>query len=125
MTSPDQLSLYYQPRIDLQTGQCKGAEALLWWHNPQLGAISPAEFAPLAEQTALITLLTHWVMNHAMMQNRNFLDARHLMRVSINASTINLSEDGFDDVLYKNCSFEEGLRSWGCNTSQPSAELLE
>tara|TARA_R110002020_G_scaffold134252_40_gene299759 strand:+ start:2031 stop:3389 length:1359 start_codon:yes stop_codon:yes gene_type:complete len=104
MASSDQLSLHYQPRIDLQTGRCGGAEALLRWNHPLLGAISPAEFVPLAEQTALITPLTHWVMDHAMGQNRRFLDAGHPMRVSINASPVNLSEEGFDDALLRSCS---------------------
>lgn len=45
-----QLSLAYQPRIDLHTGQCVGTEALLRWSHPLLGNVSPAEFIPLAER---------------------------------------------------------------------------
>ncbi|UJW83910.1 GGDEF domain-containing phosphodiesterase [Devosia sp. SL43] len=103
LASPDQLRLHYQPRIDLQTGRCHGAEALLRWTHPDLGSISPAEFIPLVEQTALIGPLTDWVMSSAMTQNRKFLDAGHTMRVSINASPVNLSEAGFDDVLLHRC----------------------
>lgn len=99
LAAPDQLVLHYQPRIALQSGQCHAVEALLRWNHPELGAISPAEFVPLAEQTALITPLTDWVMSTALQQNRLFRDAGHDLRVSINASPVNLSEAGFDDVL--------------------------
>lgn len=99
----DQLSLHYQPRIQLSSGRCHGAEALVRWTHPELGFISPAEFVPLAEQTALIGPLTDWVMNTALAQNRSFLDAGHDLRVSINASPVNLSEAGFDDVLLHRC----------------------
>ncbi|WP_240230740.1 putative bifunctional diguanylate cyclase/phosphodiesterase [Devosia lacusdianchii] len=103
MAAPDQLMLHYQPRIELQTGRCHGAEALLRWNHPELGPIPPAEFIPLAEQTALIGPLTDWVMLRAMAQNRRFLDAGHDLRMSINASPVNLSEAGFDDVLLYRC----------------------
>lgn len=99
LAAPDQLSLHYQPRIDLLTGRCHGAEALLRWTHPELGAIAPAEFITLAEQTALITPLTDWVMETAMRQNRQFHDAGHKLRISINASPVNLTEAGFDDLL--------------------------
>lgn len=104
IASANELALHYQPRIDLQTGRCHGAEALLRWTHPELGPISPAEFIPLAEQTALITPLTDWVMHNAMQQNRQFLDAGHPLRVSINASPVNLSEEGFDDTLLQRCT---------------------
>jgi EAL domain-containing protein (putative c-di-GMP-specific phosphodiesterase class I) len=62
LASPQQLRLQFQPRIDLATGKCHSAEALLRWQHPVLGAISPAEFIPLAEKTALITDISLWVM---------------------------------------------------------------
>ncbi len=103
MKSADQLQLHYQPRIDLQTGTCHGAEALIRWTHPELGFISPGEFIPLVEQTALIGPLTEWVMLRAMTENRKLLDIGHNMRVSINASPVNLSESGFDDMLLQQC----------------------
>lgn len=103
LTSERQLSLHYQPRIQLSSGKCQGAEALLRWNHPELGPISPGEFIPLAEQTALISPLTDWVINTALTQNRAFLDAGYDLRVSINASPVNLSEIGFDDSLLHRC----------------------
>ncbi len=103
IASTGQLTLHFQPRIQLRDGACKGAEALLRWTHPELGVISPAEFIPLVEQTALIVPLTDWVIDQALTSNRGFLDAGHDLRVSINASPINLSEEGFDDTLLANC----------------------
>lgn len=103
LATPGQLSLHYQPRIQLSSGRCNGAEALLRWNHPELGAISPAEFVPLAEQTALISPLTDWVIDTALRQNRAFLNDGHNLRVSINASPVNLSETGFDDSLLHRC----------------------
>lgn len=99
----NQLQLHYQPRIDLRTGECHGAEALIRWTHPQLGDISPGEFIPLVEQTALIGPLTEWVTLRAMAENRRLLEAGHDLRVSINASPVNLSDRGFDDMLLHQC----------------------
>jgi len=103
LLSPNQLSLVFQPRVDLQSGICLGAEALLRWKHPELGAIPPAEFIPLAEQTSLIHPLTDWVLQHALGATRDLLDRGHDLAVSINASPLNLSEPGFDDKLLWLC----------------------
>ncbi|MBA1200715.1 GGDEF and EAL domain-containing protein [Pseudomonas capeferrum] len=62
LASTDQLHLVYQPKVDLQSGECRSVEALLRWDHPQLGPVSPAEFIPLAEKTALITDISFWVL---------------------------------------------------------------
>lgn len=98
-----QLSLHYQPRLDLRSGICIGAEALLRWQHPQLGAISPAEFIPLAEQTALIGPLTDWVLDHALDKAAALDRAGRPLRISINASPINLSEPDFAAKLLGLC----------------------
>jgi EAL domain-containing protein (putative c-di-GMP-specific phosphodiesterase class I) len=103
LSEPSQLSLHFQPRVDLATGRCHGAEALIRWRHPELGAISPAEFVPLAEQTSLIHPLTDWVIDHAMDAARSLRDRGHVVRMSINASPLNLSEPGFDDKLFWAC----------------------
>lgn len=61
----NELSLLFQPKIDLRTGRIIGAEALLRWHNPDLGNISPCVFIPLAESYGLINDFGTWVLNQA------------------------------------------------------------
>lgn len=90
-----ELFLHYQPRVDLSSGQCGGAEALLRWHHPDLGPISPGEFIPLIDQTVMIHALTDWVLEAS-------LDQLALMRqcfpdfvMSVNVSAHNLREEDF------------------------------
>lgn len=98
-----QLSLAYQPRIALGTGRIVGCEALLRWTHPLLGPISPADFIPLAEATALIGPLTDFVMTRACRQasawRRDGLD----VPISINVSPSILHDGEFlertDDIL--------------------------
>lgn len=61
----DALALHYQPIVDGATGQVVAVEALLRWHDPELGPISPVRFLPLAEETGLIIPLTDWVLKVA------------------------------------------------------------
>lgn len=62
----DQLEVYYQPIIDSATGQVHGAEALLRWHHPTRGLISPVEFIDIAEQSGLINPIGDWVLREAL-----------------------------------------------------------
>lgn len=63
-----EFKVLYQPQFDIQTNRIVGVEALLRWHNPALGAVSPAEFIPVAEQTALIIELGQFVIRDALQQ---------------------------------------------------------
>jgi diguanylate cyclase (GGDEF)-like protein len=61
----NELEVYYQPIVDLKTKKVTCCEALLRWHHPELGMVSPAEFIPLAESTGLISPISHWVLYQA------------------------------------------------------------
>lgn len=86
--SPDQLYLMFQPRVNAASGQCTGVEALLRWNHPLLGEISPAEFIPLAEKTALMRPLTLCVLEKVIRQAANWkerdLDFTIAMNITIN-----------------------------------------
>jgi EAL domain-containing protein (putative c-di-GMP-specific phosphodiesterase class I) len=84
--------LLYQPKHDLANGACLSAEALLRWHHAELGPISPAEFIPLVEKTALIGPLSHWVMRTAIQQIGAWHAAGHAIKVAINLSAYNFEE---------------------------------
>ncbi|HEY9856063.1 MAG TPA: EAL domain-containing protein [Stenomitos sp.] len=83
----DELMLYYQPQLDLKTGQVTGAEALIRWRHPDLGLVSPAKFIPLAEDTGLIIPITEWVLKTACAQTQAWhMDGFEDMRISVNLS---------------------------------------
>jgi EAL domain-containing protein (putative c-di-GMP-specific phosphodiesterase class I)/GGDEF domain-containing protein len=92
---PGQLRLMYQPRIDLATGRCRGGEALLRWRHPTLGEISPAEFIPIIERTAMVGPTTAWVLNAAIAQIGAWHAAGLDLRLSVNISAANLKEADF------------------------------
>ena len=106
LAGSDQLSLAYQPRIDLRSGACLSAEALLRWNHPVLGNVPPGEFIPLAEQTGMVRFVTDWVLERAVRDLALWSEAGFEHGVSINVSAINLAEDQFagrlHDLLIRN-----------------------
>lgn len=70
-----QLCLMYQPQVDDETGRIVGLEALVRWHHPKRGLVSPGEFIPVAEQSGLIGALGHWILREACRQTKSWLDA--------------------------------------------------
>ena len=97
-----QLSIHYQPKIDLSCGQVIGTEALLRWMHPERGNIPPNDFIPLAENTGLIQGLTRYVLEMVCAQmaewDRLGTEFAHLP-VAVNLSARNLLEPNFDEFL--------------------------
>jgi len=87
-----QLELYYQPKVHAPSGEITGAEALLRWHHPQRGMVSPAVFIPIAERHGLIGVLGQWVIDEACRQARVWRDEGVRMRVAINLSVHQLRQ---------------------------------
>jgi diguanylate cyclase (GGDEF)-like protein len=89
--SRHELSLSYQPLIDIETGHPVGYEALMRWNHPERGAISPTEFIPIAEETGLIVQLGEWVIREAIAEAASWPE--HLS-VSINLSPAQMRSPG-------------------------------
>jgi EAL domain-containing protein (putative c-di-GMP-specific phosphodiesterase class I) len=90
-----ELSLHYQPIVNLSNGQITGFEALARWSHSQEGMISPAEFIPIAEETGLIIALGRWVVQTACQQFsqwRQQFPAARAMGLSVNLSTVQLHD---------------------------------
>ncbi|MCP8969343.1 putative bifunctional diguanylate cyclase/phosphodiesterase [Ectobacillus ponti] len=82
-----EFALYYQPQVHIETGEVIGWEALLRWHNQELGFIAPGEFIPLAEKTGFILQIDEWVIFEACRQLREWLDqGLQVAPVSVNIS---------------------------------------
>ncbi|EWS99133.1 histidine kinase [Pseudoalteromonas sp. SCSIO_11900] len=96
----DEFELYFQPKQCLKTGLIMGAEALLRWHDSDLGTISPAQFIPLAEELGLVVRLDLWVINQAgkelTLWQAQGIDAG---RLAINVSACHLSQGKLADNI--------------------------
>lgn len=95
LEDPEQLRMVYQPRVDLASRRCVGAEALLRWSHPVLGDVSPAEFIPIIEKTSLARAATDRVIEMGLRQLGAWRNQGLELMLSINISANNLSEVDF------------------------------
>jgi diguanylate cyclase (GGDEF)-like protein len=95
----DQLSVHYQPKLDLHSGRIVGLEALLRWQHPERGSVAPGEFIPIAEQTGLVHLLTRRVIEMVLAQIREWRRDGWEIQVAVNLSALNLAEPDFDQRI--------------------------
>ena len=87
----DELTLYYQPKVDLVTGDVRFVEALVRWRHPQRGFVSPDDFIPFAEKTGYIKVITQWVITKALLQLAEWRSKGIELNVSVNISARDLA----------------------------------
>jgi diguanylate cyclase (GGDEF)-like protein len=101
------LALHYQPKVDLRTGALTGMEALIRWHDPELGVVPPARFVLLMEETGMILAAGRWALLKAVADIRHWQRlGLEVPRVSVNVSALQLRQDDFiDSVLQAVAAF--------------------
>jgi diguanylate cyclase (GGDEF)-like protein len=115
----DHLSLVYQPKIDLASGDVAAVEALVRWKHPLRGNIPPDQFIPVAEQTGLIRSLTDWVIETATKQSHYLSRAEYRLPIAINLSTLNLLDPHLPARLYNHCL------AWSVDPQSIELEITE
>ncbi|MDP2829061.1 MAG: EAL domain-containing protein [Sulfuricellaceae bacterium] len=91
--------VHYQPQIDLKSGEVFGAEALIRWHDKDLGHISPARFIPVAEESGVIVPIGNWVLSQAVAQARLWLDKGWKISVAVNVSALQFQQADFVETV--------------------------
>jgi diguanylate cyclase (GGDEF)-like protein len=108
----DELVLYYQPKLDLQTHRVKAVEALARWQHPRHGLLTPDKFIPLAEHTGLIKPLTLHVLALALRQCRAWHEAGFDLSVALNLSMRDVLDREFPDEVNRLLRTWDVLPSW-------------
>jgi diguanylate cyclase len=112
--------LQYQPQFDVRTGSISGLEALLRWTNPDLGAVSPAEFVPVAEETGLILGIGTWALRHACRQAQ----AWHAEGLPVGRMAVNVSGRQFARAEFPR-EVAAILKETGLNPAMLELEITE
>jgi diguanylate cyclase (GGDEF)-like protein len=118
----DQLELFYQPLINLKSGEVAGFEALARWNHPDRGEISPSEFIPVAEESGLILQLGRWAMNkatHTLAELDKTAGEALPCYVAVNLSAIQLARDDVPGLV------ADALHSSGLSGKRLTLELTE
>ena len=95
------LRMAYQPKISLSDGRLRRVEALVRWDDPELGAISPARFVPLAEKHGLIDELTQWGLRTTLRQWLSWREQGLDTCLAFNISALSLDQLDFPDLVLK------------------------
>jgi diguanylate cyclase (GGDEF)-like protein len=115
----NQLQLHYQPRIALATNTPTGVEALLRWHHPQRGWVSPGEFIPIAEELGLIIDIGAWVLQEGLRQAAAWAAAGTRLSVAVNVSALQFQRASVATQV------AEALRASGASAQFLELEITE
>lgn len=117
-----ELELHYQPLVDLDTGSLSGFEALARWQHPDLGAISPVDFIPVAEESGLIVPLGRWALDEAAKTISKWdarLNGGPDFRISVNMSAVQMQRDDVVEAV------SSALTGAGISGNRMTLELTE
>ncbi|WP_438958849.1 bifunctional diguanylate cyclase/phosphodiesterase [Porticoccus sp.] len=95
-----QLTVHYQPQVDMQSGQIFGVEALVRWEHPEMAMIYPGRFIPIAEESGLIVDIGNWVLETAVRQQATWLsEGLPLTSIAVNLSAVQIYKDNFSQTV--------------------------
>ena len=116
----DELEVYYQPQVDLRTGNISSFEALLRWNNRKFGFVSPGRFIPIAEESGLIHSIGDWVLNQVCKQLKDWQDKRFRpVRIAVNISPKQFRQESFAKKV------KEKIMWYGIVPSSLEVEITE
>jgi diguanylate cyclase (GGDEF)-like protein len=104
--------LHFQPQVHLTSGRVVGAEALLRWHDPEMGEMSPAEFIPVAEESGFIVAIGEWVVGEAVRQAAQWRARGMRLVVAVNVSALQFHKPGFVDSVSRVLSESDLPPQW-------------
>ena len=119
--SNNELEVYYQPQIDITTGQIFAVEALLRWEHPTLGLISPEKFVPVAEESTLIDAIGQWTLEEACNTAAGW-GKNNLPEINV---AVNLSPRQFQKAVLLTDNVARALRNSGLKPDRLELELTE
>lgn len=109
----DEFEVYYQPKVDVSTGNLIGAEALIRWNHPQLGMVGPSGFIGVAEESGLIMPIGKWIAEEVCRQNMEWLNqGLACVPIAVNLSGIQFRDKSLADTIKKmleNCGLPSHL----------------
>ncbi|OGI64817.1 MAG: hypothetical protein A2W18_09365 [Candidatus Muproteobacteria bacterium RBG_16_60_9] len=114
-----ELRLYYQPKVNLESGRAIGVEALIRWQHPVKGLVMPADFIPIAERTGLIRSLTEWVIGEALRECANWRRGGHDLHVAVNLAARSLHDPQLPEKI------ADLVRESGLSASALMVEITE
>ena len=115
----NEFELYYQPQINLATGNMIGVEALIRWHHPEFGLVSPARFIPIAEDSGLIVPIGDWVLAEACRQAAAWHQSGLPLMMAVNMSAVQFRRGNVEN------SINDALNASGLNPAFLELELTE
>ena len=114
----NELTIHYQPQVNLKTGAISSFEALLRWNNRKFGYVSPAQFIPIAEESGLIHSIGEWVLNEVCLQLKDWQDKQFRpVRIAVNISPKQFRVENFAQMI------QEKITNFGISPASLEVEI--